>query len=195
MKPAPYGPFKFSLINSRPALKWPGNARLALWVITNVEFFALDRAMPGDSNERPKGNEGTPFVRHWSQRDYGNRVGIVRLMDLLSAHGIRTTVALNSAICDHHPDILEACMKLAWEFMGHCRTNTARLNELAHEEEHETIRHVLHRIGQATGKKPVGWLAAGLQETWNMLDFLIEEGCTYVAHWVNDDQPYMMNLG
>ena len=56
MKPAPYGPFKFSLINSRPALKWPGNARVALWVITNIEFFALDRAMPGDSNERPKGN-------------------------------------------------------------------------------------------------------------------------------------------
>ena len=61
MKPSPYGPFKFSLINSRAPLQWPGGARLALWVIINVEFFALDRAMPGDSNERPKGNEGTPL--------------------------------------------------------------------------------------------------------------------------------------
>ena len=48
MKPTPYGPFKFSLINSRPPLKWPGNARVALWVVTNIEFFALDCAMPGD---------------------------------------------------------------------------------------------------------------------------------------------------
>ncbi len=195
MKPAPYGPFQFSMINNRPPLKWPGNARVALWVITNIEFFALDRAMPGDSNERPKGDAGTPFVRHWSQRDYGNRVGIVRFMDLLSAHGIRSTVALNSDICDHHPEIVEACMKLDWEFMGHCRTNTARLNELPPEEEHNTIRYVLQRIEKTTGKKPVGWLGSGLQETWNTLDYLIEEGCTYVADWVNDDQPYTMTVG
>lgn len=195
MKPTPYGPFKFSLINSRAPLKWPGCARVALWVITNIEFFALDRAMPGDSNERPKGNEGTPFVRHWSQRDYGNRVGIVRFMDLFEKHGIRSTVALNSDICDYHPEIIDAAVKLDWEFMGHNRTNTARLNEIPADEERKIIQHVLQRIGQATGKKPVGWLGSGLQETWNTLDYLIEEGCTYVADWVNDDQPYTMNVG
>jgi peptidoglycan/xylan/chitin deacetylase (PgdA/CDA1 family) len=182
------------MINSRRPLKWPNGARVALWVIVNVEFFALDRAMPGDSNERPKGDDGTPFVRHWSQRDYGNRVGIVRFMDLLSAHGIRSTVASNSDVCDHHPEVVEAAAKLDWEFMGHCETNTARLNEIPAEDEHKTIRHVLQRIEKATGKKPVGWLGSGLQETWNTLDYLIEEGCSYIADWVNDDQPYTMNV-
>jgi peptidoglycan/xylan/chitin deacetylase (PgdA/CDA1 family) len=190
-----YGPFKFSLINRRPPLRWPNNAHLALWVIMNIEFFALDRAMPGDSNERPKGNEGTPQVRHWSQRDYGNRVGIVRMMNLLTVHGIRSTVALNSDVCDQHPEIIEDCVKLDWEFMGHCRTNTARLNEIPPEEERQTIHHVLQRIAKSTGKRPVGWLGSGLQETWNTLDYLIEEGCTYVADWVNDDQPYTMSIG
>src|ERR1700682_6386461 len=151
MQPAPYGPFRFSLINRRAPLRWPNGARVALWVITNIEFFALDRAMPGDSNERPKGNEGTPQVRHWSQRDYGNRVGVVRLMELLNAHGIRSTVALNSDICDHHPEVLQACVKLTWEFMGHCRTNTTRLNEIPPNEERATIKHVLSRIAEATG--------------------------------------------
>lgn len=195
MKPTPYGPFKFSMINSRPPLKWPDGARVALWVIVNVEFFSLDVAMPGDSNERPKGNEGTPFVRHWSQRDYGNRVGIVRFMDLLAKHGIRSTVALNSDICDHHPEVMDAMVKLDWEFMGHNRTNTVRLNELPPDEERATIRHVLNRIEKASGKKPLGWLGSGLQETWNTLDYLIAEGCTYVADWVNDDQPYTMTVG
>jgi peptidoglycan/xylan/chitin deacetylase (PgdA/CDA1 family) len=194
MKPAPYGPFKFSLIDQRPKLSWPNDARVALWVITNIEFFALDRAMPGDSNERPKGNEGTPQVRHWSQRDYGNRVGIVRLMNLLKKYDIRSTVALNSDVCDVHPEIVEACMELDWEFIGHNRTNTARLNEIPLDEERATIRHVLDRIGQATKKRPVGWLGSGLQETWNTLDHLIDEGCTYVADWVNDDQPYTMTV-
>ncbi len=194
MKPRPYGPFPFSMIEARPPLLWPNGARLALWVVVNVEVFALDRAMPGDSNERPKGTEGAPQVRHWSQRDYGNRVGLGRMMALLQKHRVRATVALNSDVCDRHPEVVAACAALGWEFMGHCRTNTARLNEIPAEEERATIAHVLRRIGEATGKRPKGWLGSGLQETWNTLDHLVAEGCEYVADWVNDDQPYVMTL-
>jgi allantoinase len=195
MKPSRYGPFKYSPINRRPPLKWPNGSRLALWVINNIEFFALDRPMPGDSNERPRGNDGTPMVRHWSQRDYGNRVGVFRLMDVLSEHGIRSTVALNSDICIEHPQIIEDCMKLDWELIGHCRTNTERVTEVAPDKERELISDSLAIIEKHTGKRPVGWLGAGLQETWNSLDHLVAEGCTYIADWVNDDQPYTMHVG
>lgn len=195
MKPSPYGPFPYSPINRRPRLLLPGGARVALWVITNIEFFPLDRAMPGDANERPKGAEGTPMVRHWAQRDYGNRVGVFRLMDVLLRRGIRSTVALNSDVCDYHPEIIEDCIKLGWEFMGHNRTNVERLNEVPPEKERELIVHCLERIARATGRRPVGWLGSGLQETWNTLDHLAEAGCLYVADWVNDDQPYLMDIG
>lgn len=83
-------------------------------------------------------------------------------------------------------------MKLRWEFMGHNESNTRRLNTIPPEEERRVIHDSLARIEKATGKKPVGWLGAGLQETWNTLDYLVEEGCKYVADWVNDDQPYRM---
>jgi allantoinase len=194
MKPAPYGPFPYSPLNRRPKLELPGGARLALWVVTNIEFFALDKPMPGDGNERPKPGDHTPMVRHWAQRDYGNRVGVYRVMDALSAHGIRSTVALNSAVCDHHPQLVEDCVKLGWEMMGHCRTNTERVTEVPPGEERALIGESLARIAQATGKRPVGWLGAGLQETWHTLDHLAAEGCLYVADWVNDDQPYAMQL-
>jgi allantoinase len=195
MKPTPYGPFSFSPINRRPKLELPGGARVAVWVCTNIEFFALDKPMPGDGNERPKPGDHTPMVRHWSQRDYGNRVGVFRIMDLLTAHGFRSSVALNSSVCDHHPQIVEDCMKLGWEMMGHCRTNTERVTEVPPEKERELIGDTLDRIQKATGKRPVGWLGAGLQESWNTLEHLADEGCLYVADWVNDDQPYAMNLG
>jgi peptidoglycan/xylan/chitin deacetylase (PgdA/CDA1 family) len=135
------------------------------------------------------------MVRHWAQRDYGNRVGVFRLMDALSKRGIRSTVALNSDVCDHHPEIIEDCLKLNWEMMGHNRTNVERLNEVAPEKEHELIRTALDRIEKATGRRPVGWLGSGLQETWSTLDHLAAEGCIYVADWVNDDQPYLMDAG
>ena len=193
MQPSDYGPFPYTPINRRPKLKWPNGARLALWVIPNIEFFSLQTPLPGHPWE--KAPSAGPTVRAWGQRDYGNRVGIFRLMDVLTKHGIRATATVNSTICDHHPQILEDAVKLGWEFMGHNQTNTIRLTGLALEREREVIRGSLARLHEVTGKRPVGWLGAGLAETWNTLDILAEEGCQYVSDWVNDDQPYLMKVG
>src|SRR4029450_13359493 len=38
-------------------------------------------------------------------------------------------------------------------------------------------------------------LSSGLQESWHTLDYLVEAGATYVADWINDDQPYLMHIG
>jgi allantoinase len=192
MQPRHYGPFPYTPINDRPKLEWPGGARLAVWVIPNIEFFPLTRGISGHPGA-PAGNP--PSVRAWAQRDYGNRVGIWRLMDVLSKHGIRASPTLNSDICDHHPQIVRAAVELGWEILGHNRTNSVWLDALSPEEERQTIAQTLSRIAEMTGRKPVGWLGAGLAETWHTLDFLAEEGCLYVADWVNDDQPYWMDVG
>ena len=57
------------------------------------------------------------------------------------------------------------------------------------------LKATLDRIAKATGKKPVGWLGAGLAETWNTLDYLIDEGVRYIADWTADDLPFRMNVG
>ncbi len=190
-----YGPFPYVPIIERPAFRWPNGARLALWVIPNIEFFGLDDPMPGTNNERVgREHAKIPNIRNWALRDYGNRVGVWRLMKVLSKYGIRGTVALNSELCDHHPQIIEAACKLGWEFMGHNQTNAFRLNEMAPEQERESVLGTLERIGRATGKRPLGWLGAGLTETWNTLDYLVEGGCLYCGDWTNDDLPYRMTV-
>ena len=190
MKPGASGPFPYSPIIRRPRLEWPGGARLALWIIPNIEFFALDEKVPAAAG----GSGGKlPDVPSWAARDYGNRVGVFRLMDVLERYGVRGTVALNSNLCARHPEILEEGQKRHWEWMGHNETNTRRLNE-APEDEPRIIRDALAEIARATGAKPVGWLGSGLQETWNTLDLLAENGVEYVCDWVNDDQPYVMTL-
>jgi len=188
MEPQKTGPFPYSPIVHRSKLVWPGNARVALWVIPNIEAFALDEPMPSGTGK-------IPDVPPYCTRDYGARVGIWRIIDVLENYGIRGTAALNSDVCDVYPQIVEETAKLGWEFMGHNETNTRRLNEIPPEDEPRVIHDALVRIEQATGKKPVGWLSSGLQETWNTLEYLVEEGCRYVADWVNDDQPYIMDIG
>ena len=191
MKPARYGPFPYSPIIHRPPLKWPNGAHVALWVIPNIEFFALDEKVPPGS-----GGTGVPVpdVPTWSARDYGNRVGVFRLMEVLEKHGIRATVALNSELCTEHPAIIKEGNKLKWEWMGHCESNTRRLNAAPPGEEPRIIKDSLAVIEKATGAHPRGWLGSGLQETWDTLDLLADHGLHYVCDWTNDDQPYIMNL-
>ncbi|HEY7242657.1 MAG TPA: polysaccharide deacetylase family protein [Xanthobacteraceae bacterium] len=192
MQPAAYGPFAYSPIIDRSPLSWPGGAHVALWVIPNIEFFSLMEKVPAGS-----GGPGTPVpdIPSWSVRDYGNRIGVFRLMQVLDRYGMRATVALNSDVCAHHPQIIEQGNKRGWEWMGHCESNTRRLNEAPPGEEKGIIQRTLATIEKASGARPVGWLGSGLQETWDTLDILVAERCEYVCDWTNDDQPYLMRLG
>jgi allantoinase len=193
MQPQDHGPFPYSAINRRRKWKWPNGAQLALWVLPNLEWFSLKAHIA--SHPWEKANETkVPGVRQWGQRDYGNRVGVFRMMEVLDKHGVRASATINADVCDYHPEIVEDAVKLGWEFLGHNKTNTIRLNAIAPKEEHELIRYCTQKLTEATGKKPVGWLGSGLTETWNTLDYLIAEGYRYVSDWVNDDQPYKMNV-
>ena len=92
MTPRRYGPLAYVPITRRPKLAWPDGARVALWVNPNIEFFGLDDVMPGNQNERvPRDRAQIPNVRNWAVRDYGNRVGIWRIMEVLTRHGIRAS--------------------------------------------------------------------------------------------------------
>jgi allantoinase len=192
MQAGAYGPFKYIPITDRPTLRWPGGAHLAVWVIPNIEFFALTSGLSGHPTEA-KGNP--PTVRPWAQRDYGNRIGIWRIMDVLDKFGIRATASLNSDICVHHPQIVRAGVERGWEFMGHNITNTARLTELDEEAERAAIAQCVRLISETAGQRPNGWLGAALAENWNTLEHLVDQGFQYVADWTNDDQPYLMDVG
>lgn len=187
MEPRRYGPFPYTPINRRPRITWPGDAHLALWVIPNIEIFPLDEPVPGGTGKAPD-------VINWAPRDYGARVGVFRIMEVLEKHGIRGTVALNSEVCDDYPQIIEDAVDLNWEFMGHNQSNSRYLHLMEPAQEREVVLNTFKRIEEATGTRPRGWLSSGLQESWHTLDYLIEAGATYVADWINDDQPYLMDV-
>ena len=188
MKPGRSGPFPYIPINRRPKITWPGGARVALWVIPNIETFPLDEPVPGGTGKAPD-------LINWAQRDYGNRVGVFRVMEVLTRHGVRGTVALNSEVCDDCPQIIEDAVGLGWEFMGHNQSNARHLHLMSPEEERQVVLGTFDRTEKATGARPRGWLSSGLQESWHTLDYLVEARASYVADWINDDQPYLMDVG
>ena len=189
MKPSRYGPFPYTPINRRPKLSWQNGARIAVWIAPNLEFFPLNEPVPGSRYSH------TPEVSSWAQRDYGARIGVFRIMDVLSQRNIRATCTLNSEVCDAYPEMMDDAVALGWNFMGHNESNSRPFHSTPSKNDHQMIKKVLSRIEQFTGNRPRGWLSSGLQETWDTLDYLAEENIDYVCDWTNDDQPYFMKIG
>jgi allantoinase len=184
--------YEDSFIFERKPFKWPGNKTLAVWIAPNVEVWHYDS--PAGTGVSPNVRNIVPDVINYAWREYGMRVGLWRIADILDAAGLRATVALNSAVVEAHPKALEEMKKRGWEFMGHGITNSENLAGLNLEKEKELIQTVLKTIEQATGQRPRGWLGSGLAETYNTLDILAEEGVIYCGDWNNDDQPYPMKV-
>src|SRR5205823_6686174 len=127
-----------------------------------------------------------PDVIAYSRRDYGNRVGIWRLMEVLDRHDIRATVALNAEVCDYEPRIISEGNRRDWEWMSHGLTNSSRLSAMSEEDGKRMIEDSIRKIEAGTGRRPRGWMGPGLAQTVHTLDFLTEAGLDWVADWIND---------
>ena len=186
-----HGRFDYSPIVDREPLRFPNGARVAVWVIPNIEHFHWDK--PSTSVTAVTAHL-KPDVLNYSWRDFGVRVGIWRMMEVMERHGVRGTVALNSEVCEQYPRIIEAGNELGWEWMGHGSTNSVLFNDQPEDEEHGLIRDIVSTIADGTGTAPKGWLGPALSESFNTPDILAENGIEYVCDWVNDEQPYSMNV-
>lgn len=184
----PSPPYDYAPITERE-FDLPNGENVALWVVPNIEHFRFD-----DPRTTHKYVEAPPDVNRYSWREYGTRVGIWRLMDILDEHGITATVALNAEVCDHEPEIVEAGMERNWEFMGHGLSNSEVLTGIDEGYEREIIQATRDRIADFTGERPRGWLGPARTETYNTPRILAEEGFEYVGDFVNDDQPYPMDV-
>jgi len=189
--PQEHDRFDYSAIVDRPPLRWPNGARVAVWVIPNIEHFLFDRP---STSIAPKSTSLVPDVLNYSWRDYGVRVGIWRMMEVMERYGVKGTVALNSDVCHRYPRIIHAGNELGWEWMGHGNNNSTLINAQTEDEERALIRSVTDRIAKATGQRPRGWLSPALSETHRTPDLLAELGYEYVCNWVNDEQPYPMRV-
>ena len=141
--------YDYSPIIKRQPVKWPNGARVAVWVIPNIEYYEFEIPSVGHQPFNL-----VPDIINYGWRDYGPRVGIWRLMEALDKYGIRGSVTLNSSVCEHYPIIVEEGKKRNWEFLGHGITNSRLLNGLSKEEEKKVIQETIQTITKTIRKTP-----------------------------------------
>ena len=176
----------YQALIDRPKLTLPGNARVGLWIILNVEEWRIEKPMPRTVLPPPMGVPLLPDVPNGPWHEYGMRAGFWRQFEALTSRDIPTTLAINGHVCKSYPRVASAAREAGFEFMGHGYLQ-GPMHKLDNQD--DAIARTVEALTQFTGKPPRSWESPGLTETDETLDLLRKHGIEYVADWVIDDLP------
>lgn len=182
--------YDWSMLARRPAVAWPGGAKVALWVNVAVQFFPLNQS--GKPFPPPGGmTTAYPDLRHFTLRDYGNRVGVFRCLEALDRFDVTPTFSVNAAIAQRCPTLLDRLAERGNEILA----SSWHMDSLHHgglpaEREAALIERSLHSLRTATGLAVEGWLSPARSQSRNTPDLLAAQGVRYMGDWLNDDMPY-----
>ncbi|MGL4286681.1 MAG: polysaccharide deacetylase family protein [Phreatobacter sp.] len=180
-----HGRYAYSPIRGRPVYDWPGGKRLAVYLGVNLEHFAFGTGLGAEL--APAGPQ--PDVLNYAWRDYGNRVGIWRMIDLFDRLRLPSSVLVNSSIYGYCPEVMDAFRARGDEVLGHGRSNSERQGVLDEVSERQLIAETTATIIAAEGTRPKGWLGPWISQSHVTPDLLAEAGYGYLLDWCQDDQP------
>jgi peptidoglycan/xylan/chitin deacetylase (PgdA/CDA1 family) len=183
-----HGRYAYRPITRRANYRWPGGAGLAVYLGFNLEWFAFGEGLgAGIGPGSPQ-----PDVLNHSWRDYGNRVGAWRCIELFDQLGLPAGALVNTALLDHCPELVAALVARGDELIGHGHTNAERQGQWSEERERELLQRCRVRLAEAGGQLPAGWLSPWISESRHTPDLLAETGYRYTLNWCHDDQPLPM---
>ena len=187
MKLRHHNRYDFSPISERPDFSWPDGKRLAVHVCLNIEHFIF-----GGLGHHPVAAGHFPDHRNYAWREYGVRLGIWRIFDLLDSLGLPAAHLINTECYGRYPQIFDRIRRRGDEIVGHGRTNSERQGELLEEDEARLIAEVTEAIRSNEGAPPKGWMGPWISESLVTVDLLKEAGYTYCMDWPCDDQPVQL---
>lgn len=179
----------YQMTSERPKLKAPRGKPLIVHVVVNIEYWQFDQPMPRTIVVPPHGRSHIPDIPNFSWSEYGNRVGMPRILQALAERKLPASASINASVLEYYPSLAEAVKDAAWEFVGH---GIHQRSLSAEADERGLIQGSLAALEKFTGKRPRGWMSPGWSETFDTPDLLKEAGIEYVYQWVIDDLPAWM---
>lgn len=182
--------YPFRILPRTKPVAWPGGARVALWVAVHVGHFPMD--MPLKPIVAPGGME-RPYPSFWdfTQRDYGNRIGIYRMMQAMAARGVKGTALISAALAREYPVLMDDIAEAGWEpacaglDMGHIHHGG-----VAEADERAWVAEATALLRGRFGDAPRGWHSPAHSESHRTPDLVAGAGYAWTSGWANDDMPY-----
>ncbi|MDB4218840.1 polysaccharide deacetylase family protein [Emcibacteraceae bacterium] len=188
--------YDWSMLSDRKLVNWPNGKKLALWINVSLQFFPLNQqGVPAI----PIGGMAMPYpdLRHYSLRDYGNRVGIYRMLKAFDKYDVVATYAVNGQLAQRTPYLLNAIKERNAEIIAHgWNMDSMHHNGLSLSEENDLVSRTLDALRPFATKDINGWLSPSRLESDQTPEVLKKnEGIEYFCDWVNDDMPYEFKTG
>ncbi|HEY4008420.1 MAG TPA: polysaccharide deacetylase family protein [Pseudonocardia sp.] len=184
--------YDYSPIIRRPVLELPEGKRLAVWIGVATEHYSYGTPALSLASFT---SHLTPDPLNHGWRDYGPRVGMWRLVDILERFEIPVTSLLNSEVVERYPQIVEEGRERGWCWVGHGGNNSNFMTGLDRQAERDHLQRVTDAIAAATGARPRGWIGPALTESQHTNEILAELGYTYTLNWGIDDEPIPLRAG
>jgi peptidoglycan/xylan/chitin deacetylase (PgdA/CDA1 family) len=186
-----HGWYAYSRIDRRPV-----RAGLpSLTVCPIIDLTAVEWERPAvPAPVRPPGGRGLdpyPDIPRMSHHEYGHRVGIFRLLDVLEAAGMHFAVVVDALTVTHYPRLLEHVIPRSSEVIAGGLSGTRAItSSMSSEEEVDYVGMTLEILEENLGERPAGWVSPVLSNSFRTPWVLADAGIVYTADWSNDEQPY-----
>jgi len=183
--------YRWRVAADRPSLAWPGKAAVAAMVVVPIEHHGLT---PSGKPFKHPGAMVTPYpdLRHYTTRDYGNRVGVFRILDALKAAGVKAVFPVNADQLERLKPLIDAIVADGHEVAAYgLSTEHIHWGGLEREVEAAWIAEVRQRFN-AAGLKPRVWMSPARQQSFNTLELITAAGFDICLDWEQDDAPVAM---
>ncbi len=182
--------YDWSMLTERQPVTWPGGKRVAVWINVALQYFPLNqRGKPFP----PPGGMSTayPDLRHYTLREYGNRVGVFRILKAIDGAGLTPTFAFNARLAERNPYLLNRIAERGDEILCHgWHMDAPHYGGMAESDEEALVSRSLELLRRLSGQAVTGWLSPGKAQSSNTPALLVKHGVDYMCDWVNDDMPY-----
>lgn len=181
--------YRWRLASDRPKITWNGHTKVAICFIIPLEFFPLN---PSGIPFKHPGGMITPYpdLRHFTVRDYGNRVGVYRILDALC--DIKATFAINGKVVARYSPLIKAVTDAGHEIAAHgLSTDHIHHEDMPADEETELIKKTLACFDNS----PRGWLSPARNQSSRTLKLLAQAGLSYCLDWEMDQVPVNTTAG
>ena len=183
----------------RSPIKWPDDARIAIVPCVAFETWPEDLGMPGSLN--PSNRPPLPLQAKFKKdmtvitdRQYGERVGVFRMIDLLEREGVKTTFFINGITAEKVPEIVKEIKAKGHEIATESYIHDCSFMK-SYEEEKKDLQRTKEAVKSVLGETPEGYLSMRVQPTDNTPLIIAEEGYTYWVDPQHEEIPYTLKVG
>ena len=180
------------------SFKWPDNARLAVCFHSPFEAWSerqdpasnLYRSMQADMPPLPPNATTKNDYTTASEHDYGGRVGVWRVLEMLKKYDLPSTFPTSGVTTERYPEAVKEIVRQGHELCAHNWEQDERAILMTRDEEDKMIVRCQDAFEKLTGQRPVGWISAGGGHTDHTPSLLVKNGFVLHGDVMNDDTPY-----